>query len=44
MPKALYQLDFGEGYMWYGSLVLIANTVERYVLSIDVKRTPANAS
>ncbi|KAK0367114.1 Phosphotransferase [Friedmanniomyces endolithicus] len=28
MPKALYQLDFGEGYMWYGSLVLIANTVE----------------
>ena len=31
IPKAVYQLDFGEFYMWYGGLVLGFNIFERYV-------------
>lgn len=35
LPEAAYKMDFGEFYMVYGGLVLVLNTVERYVKALE---------
>ena len=31
LPERLYEMDFGAFYMVYGGLVLVLNTVDRYI-------------
>lgn len=31
VPQILYNMDFGDFYMWQGGIILIGNVVERFV-------------
>ena len=43
VPERAYEADFGDFYMLYGGLVLVFNTVERYVWFLALKLACTNA-
>ena len=42
MPDFIYEMPFNEWYMVYGGIVLVANTVQRYVILSSPKYQPFN--
>lgn len=40
IPDYIYEMDFGAWYMVYGGIILVANTVDRYVRKFNISRLP----
>jgi len=34
IPKSVYNLPWNEWYMWYGGIILVFNTLQRYVVPL----------